>query len=380
MRSALIASLLVAVLAVGGAFAWRLRGSDAAAQWVTAPVERGDVEVAVSALGTVKARDFVDVGAQVSGQLERLHVAEGDTVAAGDLLAEIDATVLRARVEADQARVASLDAQIAERGAQLEQARLQLAREQALHPLGATSTQALEAAQAQFDAVSAQRAALLAQRDEAQSTLDADRANLGYARILAPMAGTVTSVLARQGQTLNANQVTPVILQVADLTAMTVWTQVSEADVALLTPGMPVYFTTLGGGERRWESTLREILPAPEVLNNVVLYRALVDVPNPDGALRLEMTAQMRFVRGQARNVLRVPVAAVSGEAEAARVRVLSDGAVVTRPVQTGLRSRQWVEIRAGLAEGESVIVGARPEPGAAGAPGGGRRGGFPFR
>lgn len=379
MRSAVIASVVAAVLAVGGVSAWRLRGPDVAAQWVTAPVERGDVELAVGAIGTLKARDFVDVGAQVSGQLERLYVAEGDAVVAGDPLAEIDATVLRARVDAGQARVASLDAQIAERAAQLEQARLQLDRDQALHPLGATSTQALEAAQAQFAAVGAQRAALLAQRDEAQSTLDADRANLGFARILAPMSGTVTTVLARQGQTLNANQVTPVILQVADLSTMTVWTQVSEADVGLLTPGMPVYFTTLGSDERRWESTLREILPAPEVLNNVVLYRALVDVPNPDGALRLEMTARVRFLRGQARDVLRVPVAAVAGNADAAegRVRVLSDGAVASRSVQTGLRSRQWVEIRAGLEQGELVVVGARPESGATGT---GRRGRFPFR
>jgi membrane fusion protein, macrolide-specific efflux system len=374
MRTRVVLIAIVLGLAGAGIAAWRARTSEGQAWWLTAPVERGAVEVVVSALGTLKARDFVDVGAQVSGQLERLRVAEGDEVAAGDLLAELDATVLRARVEADEARVASLDAQIAERAAQLVQARAQLARERGLHPIGATSTQALETAQAQHAALAAQRAALAAQRDEAQSTLDADRANLGYARIVAPMAGTVTTVTARQGQTLNANQVTPVILQIADLSTMTVWTQVSEADVGLLVPGMPVHFTTLGGGERRWQSTLREILPAPEILNDVVLYRALVDVPNPDRALRLEMTAQVRFEVAAAQDVLRIPAAALP-PAGPPRVRVLADEKVQERAIEVGLRSRQWVEVRSGLAAGEQVVVGRAPDAQAA-APR--RRIGFP--
>ena len=106
----------------------------------------------------------------------------------------------------------------------------------------------------------------------------------GYTKIYAPIAGTVVSQAAKQGQTLNANQQAPIVMRIADLATMTVQAQVSEADVPKLRVGMDVYFTTLGGDNRRYYGKLRQIPPTPTVVNNVVLYDALFDVPNPDGA------------------------------------------------------------------------------------------------
>src|SRR5688500_17456296 len=125
------------------------------------------------------------------------------------------------------------------------------------------------------------------------------------------MAGTVVTQAAKQGQTLNANQSAPIVLRIADLSTMTVQTQVSEADVSRLSVGMPVYFTTLGDQRKRWYGKLRQINPTPEVVNNVVLYNALFDVENPDRALMTQMTAQVFFVVAQAKDAVLVPVGAL---------------------------------------------------------------------
>src|SRR5262249_34081381 len=150
-----------------------------------------------------------------------------------------------------------------------------------------------------------------AQIEQTQSTLRGDQANLSYTKIYAPMSGTVVAQSAKQGQTLNANQQAPVIVRIADLSTMTVQSQVSEADVASLKPGMPVYFTTLGDTGKRWSGTLRQITPTPETVNNVVLYDALFDVDNRDGALMTQMTAQVFFVSAQAKDAVVVPVGAL---------------------------------------------------------------------
>src|SRR3546814_869637 len=175
----------------------------------------------------------------------------------------------------------------------------------------ATSEDALQTAEAALRSATAQVAAIEAQVRQTESTLRGDEANLGYTKIYAPIAGTVVSQSAQQGQTLNANQQAPIIVQIADLSTMTVQAQVSEADIGKLRVGMEAYFTTLGAPDRRRTGTLRQILPTPEVVNNVVLYDALFDVPNPTGDLMTQMTAQVFFVSAAARDVMLVPVAAL---------------------------------------------------------------------
>src|SRR5690606_2265467 len=119
------------------------------------------------------------------------------------------------------------------------------------------------------------------------------------------------SQTAREGQTLNANQQAPIILQIANLDVMTVRVQVAEADVTRLKPGLPVYFTTLGMMDKRWHGRVRQILPSPETVNDVVLYIVLIDVDNRDHQLLTGMSAQVFFEIGKAHDVLTVPVAAL---------------------------------------------------------------------
>ncbi len=367
-------TVIGALLLVALAAWWLLRDGGDREPLATATVKRGDIEALVTATGVLQPRNFVDVGAQVSGQLEKLHVEVGDQVQAGDLLAEIDATVYLARVDGTRAQLRNQQALLKERQAQLSLAEIQLRRQQNLVRQAAGTREQVEVAEASLRSAEAQVEALQAQLEQTQSTLRAEEANLQYARIYAPMDGTVVSIEARQGQTLNAAQQTPILMRIADLATMTVQAQVSEADIGRLKLGMPVYFTTMGSQNRRWDGELSRIEPTPEVENNVVLYSALFDVPNDGGRLLPQMTAQVFFIAAQAENALVLPVAALRFEdrgvgarqdtdegTRTAKVQVMGPGGQrEERTVQVGVTDRVHAEIVSGLEEGEQVVIGLR--------------------
>jgi macrolide-specific efflux system membrane fusion protein len=364
----------VALLAVAaGAALWVTRAP--AVVYETAPVERASIESSVTAIGTLQPQRYVDVGAQVSGQITRLHVAPGSTVKQGELLAEIDPSVQQATVDAGRAALAGLRAQLAEQQAQHRLAGQQHARQKVMAEFEATSVNEQEVAHATLESAVARIASLKAQIDQTQATLKADEARLGYTRIYAPMAGTVVSVDAKEGQTLNATYQTPNILRIADLSAMTVWTEVSEADVRRVRPDMPVYFTTLGGDARRWSGKVRQVLPAPAVAggvatgtalapstSKVILYTVLFEVDNADGELMPQMTAQVVFVTAAANNVLAAPLPALKAVPQQAgtyTARVMDqDGKVQEREVRLGVRNRLSGEVLEGLREGELLVTG----------------------
>jgi macrolide-specific efflux system membrane fusion protein len=308
LATLLIIALLIFGLLWRGVFAGR--GTDVV--YTTEPVARGDIENLVTATGILQPQDYVDVGAQVSGQLKKLHVEVGSEVKAGDLLAEIDATVYAAKVDATRAQLRNQQAQLLEREAQLKLMEINYRRQKNLMLEDATTTESVETADANLKSAQAQLKSLQAQIQQTESTLRVEAANLDYARIYAPIDGTVVSITSRQGQTLNTNQMAPTIMRIADLSSMTVQTQVSEADIGKLHKDMPVYFTTLGSQGRRWYSKLDRIQPTPEVLNNVILYDALFDVPNENRVLMTQMSTQVFFIESQAKDVLLVPMSAVS--------------------------------------------------------------------
>src|SRR5690606_8366844 len=199
-----------------------------------------------------------------------------------------------------------------DREAQVKLAEITYQRQKNLQKADASTQEALESAEASLTSARAQLDMLKAQIKQTQSSLRVQEANLDYANIYAPMDGTVVTVTSRQGQTLNANQTAPTLMRIADLSTMTVQTQVSEADIGKLRIGMPVYFTTLGSQGRRWYSKLDRLQPTPEVLTNVVLYNALFDVPNDQRLLMTQMSTQVFFVSAQAKDVLLVPMSALT--------------------------------------------------------------------
>lgn len=379
--------LTAVVVVVGGLIGFSYVTSaayDSVNDFTTAVIGRGNIEDVVTALGKIQPRRFVDVGAQVSGQLTRIHVQPGDQVKAGDLLVEIDARLQAAKVDAGRAQLDLLKAQLAEAQAQAEFAEGEFRRQTQLKRENAARDDVLAMARRDTRTAASRVDGIRAQIQQADSTLRADEAQLGYTRIYAPMAGTVVSVDAREGQTINANYAAPILMRIADLSTLTVWTQVSEADVTRLKDGMRLYFTTLGYGDRRWAATLRQILPAPvktltpgaadqnatagaqaqASASNVVLYTALFDVPNPNGELRPDMSAQVFFIAADARDAIIAPMAALTrgdGASDVYSARVVVDGRVEVRPVRIGLHDRFNAQVLSGLAVGDRVVTGLKP-------------------
>jgi macrolide-specific efflux system membrane fusion protein len=306
-------ALLALAIAAGGWWAWKAwGGATKPDELIFATVQRADIEDLVGATGSLQPRDYVDVGAQVSGQLKKLHVEVGTEVKEGQLLAEIDAEQSAARVDANRASLRAQQATLVERQVNLEKAERDLQRQRNLMAEEATTTEQVQNADTAVRAARTQINTLKAQIDQQQASMRVEEANLKFTKIYAPMSGTVISITARQGQTLNTNQSAPTLLRIADLSTMTVQTQVGEADVSKLRSGMSSYFTTLGSPGRRFYGSLRKIEPTPTVTNNVVLYNALFDVPNPNKVLMPQMTAQVFFVVAEARDVLVVPVSALT--------------------------------------------------------------------
>jgi macrolide-specific efflux system membrane fusion protein len=311
-RFSRIAFLFIAILLAIGVWKYFFSHNKDAANYLTADVERSDIQNLVTATGILQPRDYVDVGAQVSGQLKKLLVVVGQQVNAGDLLAEIDATVYRAKVDGIRAQLHNQQAQLGDKQAQLVLAKIRVERQHNLFKDDATTKETLQTAEANYQSAVSLLKALQAQIEQTESSLRAEEANLAYARIYAPMSGTVVSITSRQGQTLNANQQVPTIMRIADLSTMTVQTQVSEADIGKLRVGMAVYFTTLGGQDYRWYSKLDRVEPTPLVTNNVVLYNALFEVPNDTKVLMTQMSTQVFFIASQAKDTLVIPASAVN--------------------------------------------------------------------
>ena len=379
-RTRLIVVAILAVVVVG-LTVWWWAGSSSTVEVLIVTVERGDVEDSVTALGNLQPRDYVDVGAQVSGQLKKLLVDLGARVKAGDLLAEIDPAVLNTKVDAGRAQLRNLKAQLADRQAQLNLARGQYARQKTLKAANATSEDSYQIALSNLRSSEAGLNSIKAQIEQTTSTLKGDEVTLGYTKIYAPIAGTVVSIAAKQGQTLNANQQAPVILRIADLKTMTVWTQVSEADVPKLNIGMDAYFTILGTPGKRWRGKLRQILPTPEVVNNVVLYTALFEVDNVGGELMTQMTAQVFFVIAGKENVVNVPIAALQRFKPREKLYkvtlVDAGGGQQEREVKIGVQNRVAAEVVSGLKEGDRVVAGTKSQATSSTQRNGNRPGGF---
>jgi macrolide-specific efflux system membrane fusion protein len=176
---------------------------------------------------------------------------------------------------------------------------------------------------------------------------------------MAPISGEVVSISLLEGQTLNANQQAPNILRLADISTVTVWAQVSEADIVRVKPSQDVYFTILGD-THRWNGKVRQILPTPELINNVVFYDVLFDIPNTERELKIQMTAQVFIILEQAKDVLLIPAAAIGNANEGAEIKVKvlkANGDTELRTIKIGIKSEITAEVKSGLKEKELVII-----------------------
>jgi macrolide-specific efflux system membrane fusion protein len=369
--------VVIILLAAGGWFGRDyLFPPETAPSYVTAKVTRGDLESTVLASGALESYQLVSVGAQVSGQIQKLHVALGDVIKQGDLIAEIDPSTQQNALSDAKANLANIQAQLASKKATLRQAQLAYERQQKMRRLDASPQEDLETATATLAVTKAEINALNAEIDQAKIAVDTAQIDLDYTQIKAPMDGTVVSLPVKVGQTVNAVQTTPTIIKLAQLDTMTVKAEISEADVIRVKPGQKVYFTILGDPDTKYHATLRAIEPAPDEIDDnddgiaddeAVYYNALFDVPNPDGVLRIAMTTEVTIILKSVKDALIIPSSAlISGQDGKQYVQIAtanSDGdkqpTIKQVPVTVGLNTNVKAEITSGVAEGDNVVIGA---------------------
>ncbi len=370
--------VFIAVLAGAGFFAKRLLFAKEEVTYITADVVRMDIVESVLASGTLKAFKTVEVGAQVSGQLKKLHADVGDHVKKGQLLAEIDPVLQQNALKVAEAKVDSLQAQKRSKQALLKQYDAAYRRQKEMMAQDASSVSDMESAQAQLDTTRAEIASLDAQIRSAEVEVDTAKANLGYTQISAPMDGVVISVNIEEGQTVINTQTATTILTLANLDTITVKAKISEADVMRVKPGLSAYFTLLGDADTKYFGKLRAIEPGPvssstsssansssassssSTGNSAIYYYGLFEVPNPENKLRVSMTAQVSVILNEAKQALCIPLSVLGDKQKDGShiVKILKNNIPETRTIHIGINDNVHAQVTEGLNLGDKVILG----------------------
>ncbi|WP_325320855.1 efflux RND transporter periplasmic adaptor subunit [Kingella oralis] len=340
------------------------------ATFITEEVKRGKIAQTVSATGEISATNLVDVGAQVSGQIKKMHVKIGDTVKEGDLIAEIDDVTQVNEVNTRKAQLQTYQAQLESAQVALKIAQRKYSRYKSLASADAVSKEEFEATEDSLATNRAKIKELQSSIRQTQIAINTAEKDLGYTRITAPSAGTVVSLVVEQGQTINSSQTSPTVVQIADLTSMTNKMQIAEGDATKVKAGQTVNFTILSEPDTPISAKLDSIDPglttmsqgsyskSTDTTSNAIYYYARATVPNPEGKLAIGMTTQNTVEIASADNVLMVPTVAIKTKDGKKFVRVLeANNQAVDREIQTGLKDSMNTEVKSGLNEGEKVVM-----------------------
>jgi len=364
-------ALLMAALAGAGWTGWRsFAPHPPPPPPPTGEAAAADITQTVQAAGVLQPRVKVDVGAQVSGQVQKIHVELGQRVKKGDLLVSLESELARSDVAQAEAAVAQQAALIDSTQASLALARREAERQHRLLEGEAAAAAETDRADTDLARLEADLRGQTATLKRLQAELVQRRLRLGYTAITAPMDGTVVNLPVQEGQTVIAIQVTPVMVTLADLDEITVRARVPEADVGQVRPGQKARFVTLAGEAQRHEGRVRVIQPVPERAGNAVFYNVLFEVPNRERRLLSDMTVQVSIETGRADKALAIPMVALGARGDDGRyaVQVLgSDGKAAPRVVRTGLQDGARVQVLEGLKTGDKVLLA--PPPDAASAP-----------
>jgi HlyD family secretion protein len=315
MKKKLIIWTVVVVLLVAiGSAAWRYRKAHAAPEiaWKTSPIEKRKISAKVAASGTLQATVTVQIGAQVSGRIQKLNADFNTTVKKGQLLAKLDPQLFQAAVEQSNANYLSAKAGVAKADAQQKDAELVLARTKALSDQALVSAADLQTAETNVSVAKAATDVAKASLAQSSASLHQAQVNLSYTEIFSPIDGTVISRAVDVGQTVAASLQAPVLFTIAeDLRKMQVHTSVAEGDVGRLQPGMEATFTVDAFQGQTFKGKVGQIRNAAQTLQNVVTYDAVIDVDNVDLKLRPGMTATVTIVFAEREDVVAIANAAL---------------------------------------------------------------------
>ena len=298
------------------------RGADDTPDYQTQPVAKTNVVSRVSTSGSLQAVVTVDVGSQVSGRILDLFADFNSVVKKGERIAKIDPALFEATVVQAEANVQAAKANVTRLTVQAEDAERQAKRAEEVYAQRLISETERDNAVATARAARASVDQAQGQLAQSRASLEQARTNLKYTDILSPTDGVVISRAVNKGQTVAASLQAPVIFTIAqDLRKMEVHTNVSESDIGRLKPGMRVSFTVDAYPGEPFRGSIRDIRNAPQVVQNVVTYDAVIDVDNPELKLKPGMTATVSIVTDRRRDVLAVPNAALRFRPEGAVMR-----------------------------------------------------------
>ena len=375
-RGLLVALALLACFRIWHALA----GPHAAAAngFETAQVDRGPVEVTVTATGTVQPVTSVKVGTYVSGPIREIFADWNAPVRKGQIVARIDPAPFRVKVRQAEANLANARAKEDKARADLALKKIQLERSRSLRSQDFVSQSDVDVAASAYDQAQAELELSRASTRQSEAALEEARINLGYTDIVSPVDGIVVSRNVDVGQTVAATFQTPTLFEIAqDLTRMQVKGSVSESDIGSVREGQEAEFTVDAHPGRSFRGRVVQVRNAPVSIQNVVTYDVIVEVDNSDLALKPGMTATLTVLIDRRDDALRVPLRALrfrpesdgsappAAPGDAARSAVpavfVSDGRGGLRRVElrTGLHDDRYAEILGGeLAAGDEVVVG----------------------
>lgn len=365
----LIKILIAAAIIGGGYFAYTQSKPKNDISYITEPVKRGKIAQTVSATGELSASQLVDVGAQASGQIKKMYVKIGDIVQKGDLIAEIDSTNQINTLQTNRAKLETFQAQLLSAQIALKTAQKKHTRYAALQREGAVSKEEMESTEDALASANAKIKEIQSSIKQTQIAINTSEADLGYTRIVAPISGTVVALVVEEGQTINANQTTPTVVQIANLSQMLNKMQIAEGDATKVQAGQNISFTILSEPDAPIAAVLDSIDPglttmsqgsyskSTDTTSNAVYYYARATVPNENGKLAIGMTTQNTIEISSADNVLIVPSIAIKNQQGKKFVRILENNQAVEKEVQTGLRDSMNTEIQSGVKEGDALIM-----------------------
>ena len=367
--------LLGLLIAAGAAYYFFSSNSKQETTYLTESVTRGNVEKTVVASGSVESVNEVDVGAQASGKITKLYVKLGQEIKKGEMIADIDSTTQINTLNTKKAALVSYQAQLKAKRTAYDVALSSYNRLSKLYTQKATSLDSLNTAKSTLDNAKAEMEAIEANIKQAEIEVNTAETNVGYTKITAPMDGTVISVPVSEGQTVNANQTTPTIVTIADLSKMKIKPEISEGDITKVKAGQEVSFTILSDNQTVYHSVIDSVDPANTTTSDssstssstssssssttsAIYYYANVLIDNPNRTLRIGMTTENNIKIADAKDVLLVSNMAIQKRDGKSFVNVLNDkNQSEQREVETGVQNDFQTEIKSGLNEGEKVIV-----------------------
>jgi len=314
MKKKIIWIIVVLVIVAGAILGLTVfrNGKNGEIKYKTETLARGDVEALVVTSGTLNPIEIVDVGAQVSGKIEKLYADFNSPVTKGQIVAELDQEPLKMKIDQNEANYKSRMASLERSKVSLSQAEKGYERAKALFAKALLSIEEIEASEAAYLGAKSDLISAEASLAQAKSTLDLSKVDLAYAVIRAPVDGVIITRKVNVGQTLQSNYAAPVLFQVAtDLTKMKVECSVDESDIGKVKEGQKVRFTVEAYQNETFNGIVQQVRFSPETVQNVVTYTTIVNVENPEKKLLPGMTATVSIIVGEAKGVLRVSNAAL---------------------------------------------------------------------